>query len=271
MHTLSSARRTCMASSSAVELTATDGIPSSLQARSTRNAISPRFAIRILSNISTTSQARARGAEHSLYDHQGFAEFHRLTIRDQNLDHRAASRGGNLIHGLHGFDDEERVAGLHPAADFDEGTRTRFRPDISGPDHWRSDDARMLGGIDRCGFGDEQTQVRSRSEARRAGDERLHLSPHAHALPVAFELDFAQPGLLEQAGKLAHELGINRELVLAPALAAHEPSSCAASRSARPSRRWRAHNRRRRSRTGWLWQLGRRGNDGESSRARKCC
>src|SRR5438270_346560 len=51
MQTLSSASRTCMASASAVECTATVAIPSSLQARSTRSAISPRLAIRILSNI----------------------------------------------------------------------------------------------------------------------------------------------------------------------------------------------------------------------------
>src|SRR5215213_9944931 len=52
MHTLSSARRTCIALASAVECTATVAMPSSLQARSTRSAISPRLAIRILSNIS---------------------------------------------------------------------------------------------------------------------------------------------------------------------------------------------------------------------------
>ena len=51
MQTLSSASRTCMASASAVECTATEGMPSSLQARRTRSAISPRLAMRILSNI----------------------------------------------------------------------------------------------------------------------------------------------------------------------------------------------------------------------------
>src|ERR1700712_4485471 len=42
---LSSESRTCMASASAVECTATQGMPSSLQARSTRRAISPRLAM----------------------------------------------------------------------------------------------------------------------------------------------------------------------------------------------------------------------------------
>src|SRR4051812_16806327 len=61
MHTLSSASRTCMASASAVECTATVGMPSSLHARSTRRAISPRLAIRILSNIADAQAKRRHG------------------------------------------------------------------------------------------------------------------------------------------------------------------------------------------------------------------
>src|SRR5215467_11716740 len=135
MQTLSSASRTCMASSSAVECTATDGMPSSLHARSTRNAISPRFAIKILSNI-------------SLYDHQRLAELDRLAVLDQDLDHRARARGGNLVHGLHRLDDQQRVAGTHPAADLDERPRLRLGGDIGGADHGRGDHARVLGRIE---------------------------------------------------------------------------------------------------------------------------
>src|SRR3569623_1515077 len=51
MHTDSSARRTCFRSRSAVECTATVLMPSSLQARQMRKAISPRLAMTILSNI----------------------------------------------------------------------------------------------------------------------------------------------------------------------------------------------------------------------------
>src|ERR1700749_395587 len=68
MHTLSSASRTCMASASAVECTATVGMPSSLQARSTRSAISPRLAIRIFSNmqhLTTRHAPRKRGIQDS--------------------------------------------------------------------------------------------------------------------------------------------------------------------------------------------------------------
>jgi hypothetical protein len=54
MHTLSSASRTCIASVSAVECTATVAIPNSRQARCTRNAISPRLAISIFLNMAPT-------------------------------------------------------------------------------------------------------------------------------------------------------------------------------------------------------------------------
>src|SRR5947209_7206948 len=101
MHTLSSASRTCMASASAVECTATVAMPSSLQARRTRKAISPRLAIRILSNIS------------SFDDQQRLAVLDRLTVLEKNLDHRSASRCRDLVHGLHGFNDKERFACPH--------------------------------------------------------------------------------------------------------------------------------------------------------------
>src|SRR5947208_8487747 len=51
MQTSSSANRTCSDSRSASEYTATVCTPSSRQARITRSAISPRFAIRIFLNI----------------------------------------------------------------------------------------------------------------------------------------------------------------------------------------------------------------------------
>ena len=54
MQTLSSASRTCMASASAVECTATVAMPSSRHARWMRSAISPRLAIRILSNMGSS-------------------------------------------------------------------------------------------------------------------------------------------------------------------------------------------------------------------------
>src|SRR6185437_17088920 len=101
MQTLSSARRTCMASASAVEWTATVLMPSSLQARNTRSAISPRLAMRILSNIVTLRGEQRivsseRKGSHSTFatrvsfdNYQGLAEFDRLAVLDQDLRHGA--------------------------------------------------------------------------------------------------------------------------------------------------------------------------------------
>src|SRR3972149_1447265 len=97
MQTLSSASLTCMASASAVECTATVAMPSSLQARRIRSAISPRFAIRILSNMVAR---RPRG---SLDDHERLAEFDRLPVLDEDLLHGPGPRGWNRVHRLHRF------------------------------------------------------------------------------------------------------------------------------------------------------------------------
>src|SRR5262252_2081667 len=98
MQTLSSAKRTCIASSSAVECTATVAMPSSLQARSTRSAISPRLAMRILSNILAGSGLA------SFDDHERLAVFHRLAVVDEDLDHGSWPRRRDLVHRLHRLD-----------------------------------------------------------------------------------------------------------------------------------------------------------------------
>src|SRR6187200_1117346 len=98
-----------MASLSAVECTATVWMPISRQARWMRSAISPRLAIRTLSNI--------RGL---LNDHQGFAELHRPAVLDQDLLHRAGLGRLDRIERLHRLDDEQRLAGVDLVADVDE-------------------------------------------------------------------------------------------------------------------------------------------------------
>src|SRR5438132_9825586 len=131
MHTLSSASRTCMASASAVECTATVGMPSSLQARSTRNAISPRLAIRILSNMASQKPDR----RDSFDDQQRLAELDRLAVLDQDLGHCSGAWRRNLVHGLHRLDDEDDVAGAHLVADLDVGAPARLGSHIGGADH----------------------------------------------------------------------------------------------------------------------------------------
>src|SRR6202012_3020467 len=99
MQTLSSASRTCMAEASASECTATVEIPISLQARWTRRAISPRLAMRILSNMISAD------------DRERLAELHGLAILHQHRDDLACLGRGDRVHGLHGLDDEHRLAG----------------------------------------------------------------------------------------------------------------------------------------------------------------
>src|SRR3954467_9953101 len=104
MQTLSSARRTFIASASAVECTATVRIPISRQARWIRSAISPPLAIRTFSNIRL------------LNDHQGFAELDRLACGDQDTLPRAGDRRLDRVHHLHRFDDEHGLALVHAIA-----------------------------------------------------------------------------------------------------------------------------------------------------------
>src|SRR5207249_7349756 len=115
MHTLSSARRTCMASASAVECTATVGMPISLQARKTLSAISPRLAIKTFSNIA------AGGLRTLLDDRQRLAELDRLAVADKDGGDHASLGGGNVVHGLHRLDDQDGLTLGDARTDLDKG------------------------------------------------------------------------------------------------------------------------------------------------------
>src|SRR4029450_5004482 len=214
MHTLSSASRTCMASASAVECTATVATPSSLQARSTRRAISPRLAIRILSNIAPRS---------ALLDHRKrLAIFNRLAVLAEDRDNRAGAGGGDLVHGLHGFDDEQRLPCGDARADLDERRRTRLRRAIGGADHRRSHGARMdddiirtrlrrphFVGRPRRGF----TRLRLATIGGKRGRE-VHPPPTPAPLAFVLDLDLGEAGLLEQRRELANEVLVEGGLFL---------------------------------------------------------
>src|SRR5512140_863668 len=99
MQTLSSASRTHMAPLSASECTATVEMPISLHARCTRRAISPRLAMRIFSNISLTD------------DRERLAELHGLAVLHQDRHDLPGLGRGDRVHGLHGLDDHQGLAG----------------------------------------------------------------------------------------------------------------------------------------------------------------
>src|SRR5262249_32899909 len=134
---------TCMASASAVECTATVAIPISLQARRTRSAISPRLAINTLSNIG------ARGLrENSLLDYdQRLHELDRLAVGDQDTRDHSGLRGRNVVHGLHGLDDQERLALGDTRPDRDERRGAGLRGKIGDAHHGRAHAAWVLAGV----------------------------------------------------------------------------------------------------------------------------
>src|SRR5438270_13317041 len=103
MHTVSSASRTCIASVSAVEWTATVLMPSSWQARWMRSAISPRLAISTFSNI-------VGAVRRSLDQHQRGAVLDRRGILDKDPGKPPGARRANLVHHLHRLDDQQRLA-----------------------------------------------------------------------------------------------------------------------------------------------------------------
>src|ERR1700685_992033 len=221
MQTLSSARRTCMASSSAVEWTATVRMPSSLQARSTRSAISPRLAVRILANIEAPL----------LDDHQRLAIFDRLAVSDKNLDHCAGARRRDLVHRLHRFDDEQRLPGLHLAADLDEGSRARSRAEIGGADHRRDDGAGMLRRVDfRRGRGGRDAPWRlCRPQPRTCRTKicRTEMARNTYRHAVALELDLGEPGFVEELRQIANDVVVDRWRLRhgrGPGLARHDQS-----------------------------------------------
>src|SRR5438128_6643250 len=118
MQTSSSAYRTCSASRSASECTATVFSPISLQARMTRRAISPRLAMRTL-EIMELPVAGARWPERSGYRQPGtgncqrashphrkqlFTVLDRLSILRKDPDDLAIGVAFDFVHQFHRFD-----------------------------------------------------------------------------------------------------------------------------------------------------------------------
>src|SRR5512135_173150 len=125
MQIASSARPTCLRLRSAVECTATVLMPRLWQARSTRNAISPRLAMTTFSSIGICP-AGSGDHEHRL------VELHRLAVLDQDGLHRAADLGLDLVEHLHCLDDAQRLALLDLLADLHERRGARGGGGVEG-------------------------------------------------------------------------------------------------------------------------------------------
>src|SRR5208282_391269 len=144
MHTLSSASRTCMASESAVECTATVWMPISLQARRMRSATSPRLAMSTFSNMAWGCAAKAL-----FDDHEHGAVLDRSAVLDQDLRYSARARCRERVHHLHRLEDEECVPRLDLLAHLDEMCRPRLGQEVDRAHHGREHRTRMAGIVDR--------------------------------------------------------------------------------------------------------------------------
>src|SRR5688500_4724254 len=131
MHTARSAMRTCIASRSTVEYTATASAPSACSARITRTATSPRFA--------TRTRLNKRPARERLELEQQLAELDGLAVLDVDRPDDPLGLRLDLVHQLHRLEDAERLPRRDRVALLDEHRCARLRRPVEGADHRRLD------------------------------------------------------------------------------------------------------------------------------------
>src|SRR6185436_18005651 len=135
-------------------------MPSSLQARMIRRAISPRLAMRMRLYM---RPLRLLDLEERLVELDGFAIFHK------DGGDSAADLGRDFVKDLHGLDDADRGVHIHFAADFDERFRFGVRLGVIGADH-RALDGHRIGAVrDWCFRGCRSATSLSRRRWRRRG------------------------------------------------------------------------------------------------------
>jgi hypothetical protein len=159
-----------------------------LAARRMRSAISPRLAIRILSNMD------------------------RRAVFDQDLRHGTGPRRRDLVHGLHRLDDDQRLSGSNLGADFDEGRLAGLRGAVDGADHRRGHGARMLGhvGGGRCGSscGDRRGCSSRCGRISWHSGSNADVTRDAHAQTGALDLDLGEVGFIQQQRQFADHAAI---------------------------------------------------------------
>src|SRR5262245_4325966 len=103
-------------------------MPSSLQARMMRRAISPRLAMRMRLNMPIQSAA-------GVYFEERLVEFDSFTVFAEHGDNFAADLGGDFVEDFHSFDDADGRGCIDSVADFDVGLGLGIRADIKSADH----------------------------------------------------------------------------------------------------------------------------------------
>src|SRR5688572_928751 len=105
-------------------------MPSSLQARMMRRAISPRFATRMRWNI----DRELSPAESRLDQEERLVELDRLLVLDEDLDDGPGHLRLDLVEDLHRLDEAEDGLGRHLVAHLHERLRARRRRAVERPD-----------------------------------------------------------------------------------------------------------------------------------------
>src|SRR5512143_489321 len=138
----SSAARTWRLLASASEWMATVLMPSSLQARMTRNAISPRLAIKTFLNtqwLRYPIEGGKLGGGFRVDEKERLAILDGLGAFHQNLCHAPVHLRLTLVHQLHGFDDTQDLTFFHVIPFFHVGVGIRRGRPVEGSHDWRGD------------------------------------------------------------------------------------------------------------------------------------
>ena len=199
-----------MASASAVECTTTVWMPSSLQARNTLRAISPRLAMRIFWNM------RPAFRRYSMTT-SGMPYSTGCGILDEDRRHRARARRRYLVHRLHRLDDQQGLTFLDRLADLDERLGVGRRRQIGRADHRRRHsvlrEARAMRRRTWDAPSSEPVSAPHRPAGRGNGMDRRRLLRDAHLEVVEFNLDLGQVRFVQDSREVADQLLVNAGLL----------------------------------------------------------
>src|SRR6266545_188673 len=225
MCTDSSATRTTPESASGVEYTATEPMPSSRQARATRSAISPRFAIRTFWNTCAPA-LHLVGVE----EHERLLELHPLAVGRRDLGDLPGAVGVYLVHQLHRLDDADDLPLVDRVALLDERLRPRLRRAIEGAHERREDRVPVVDLRRRLVLGGC-----SGSRVRRVLD-CAHLALDLHAVPAGLDRDAADGRPLQPLDQVARLL---ENVLLAHPSSSGDRTGCTPGRPKRRKRSYR--------------------------------